>query len=78
MFRSIIKWLWALPLLIPVWGVAQSRPDAVRDTLRKSETYGLRLGLDLSRPLISAFREGYTGLELVGDLRISNRLYLAT
>ena len=77
MYRFIFKWLLALAFLLPVPGAAQSRPDAPADTLRKSETYGLRLGVDLSRPLIGLLKEGYTGLEVVGDYRLSNRLYLA-
>ena len=35
------------------------------------------MGVDISRPVTSFFREGYTGLELVGDYRITDRLYLA-
>ncbi len=77
MYRSTFKWLLALAFLLPVPGAAQSRPDTPPDTLRKSETYGLRLGIDLSRPLIGLLKEGYTGLEVVGDYRLSNRLYLA-
>lgn len=77
MFRSTIKCLLALAFLWPLPGAAQSRPDTPSDTLRKSEAYGIRLGVDLSRPLISAFKDGYTGLEVVGDFRISNRLYVA-
>ena len=77
MYRSIIKWLLALALVMPLSGVAQGRPDAPADTVRKSETYGLRLGVDLSRPLIGVLKEGYSGLEVVGDYRLSNRVYLA-
>lgn len=77
MYRSIIKWLLALALVMPLSGVAQGRPDAAADTVRKSETYGLRLGVDLSRPLIGVLKEGYSGLEVVGDYRLSNRVYLA-
>jgi len=74
MFRSFIK-LWVLSALLctsPLFG-----QEKVRDTTKKSEIYGLRLGVDLSRPLISVFKDGYRGLEITGDYRISQRWYLA-
>lgn len=74
MFRSSIKLTLLLTLLCIFSGFAQKK---VRDTTKKSEIYGLRLGIDLSRPIISLFKEGYQGLEIVGDYRLSNRWYLA-
>ena len=41
------------------------------------QAYGIRVGIDLSRPLRSFLNEDYTGLELIGDFRITNKLYLA-
>ncbi|MBT8209453.1 MAG: hypothetical protein KJP14_02910 [Eudoraea sp.] len=41
------------------------------------QAYGLRVGIDLSRPLRSFLNDNYTGLELIGDFRITNKLYLA-
>ncbi|SFR44755.1 hypothetical protein SAMN04490243_1631 [Robiginitalea myxolifaciens] len=43
----------------------------------RSEAYGLRVGVDLSRILISTLDDKYTGLELVGDYRLKQNLYLA-
>lgn len=43
----------------------------------RSEAYGLRVGIDLSRILISTLDDKYTGLELVGDYRLRQNLYLA-
>lgn len=40
--------------------------------------YNLRVGVDLSRPLLGLNNQDYTGFELVGDLRISDKLYIAT
>ena len=77
MYRSIIKRLLTLTLVLPVLGAAQSRPAKEADTVRRSEKYGLRVGVDLSRPLLSVLREGYTGLELVGDYRLTQNWYLA-
>ncbi|MDO4880626.1 MAG: DUF6048 family protein [Capnocytophaga sp.] len=42
------------------------------------QTYGLRIGADISKPIQSIFDKDYTGFELVGDYRWSYRYYLAT
>lgn len=39
--------------------------------------YGIRLGVDLSRPLRSFLNDDYTGLEIIGDIRITQKLYIA-
>ncbi|MDM9631979.1 DUF6048 family protein [Robiginitalea aurantiaca] len=74
MCRSFIKFSLLLALFCSYTGFGQKK---VRDTTKKSEIYGLRVGIDLSRPLISVFKDGYQGLEIVGDYRLSNRWYLA-
>lgn len=48
-----------------------------KDTTVKSQRYGIRVGIDLSRPARSFFDENYQGFELVGDYRLKQRLYLA-
>ncbi len=47
------------------------------DTVVYKQPYGLRVGIDLSRPITSFFNKNYTGLEFVGDYRISQNLYIA-
>ena len=74
MYRSIIKYLPLLCLWVSLWGHGQ---ETARDTTKKSEVYGLRVGIDLSRPLITALNDKYEGFEIVGDFRISQRLFLA-
>ena len=39
--------------------------------------YGLRVGADLSKLARSAFEKGYSGFEVVGDFRISDKFYVA-
>lgn len=60
-------------------GNAQSKPidTAPKDTVVYKQPYGLRFGIDLSRPTISFFEEEYTGLEFVGDYRLSLKYYLS-
>ena len=48
-----------------------------RDTVVYKQPYGLRVGIDLSRPTIGFLEPEYTGLEIVGDYRISEKLYVA-
>ena len=60
-------------------GLAQIKPVDLKakDTVVYKEAYGLRLGIDLSRPTITFFEPEYTGFEIVGDYRITQNLYLA-
>ncbi len=60
-------------------GYSQSKPIDLqpKDTVAHTDPYGIRVGIDLSRPLISFLKDGYQGLEIVGDYRITNKLYVA-
>jgi len=60
-------------------GFAQDNPADLqpKDIVVYKEAYGLRVGVDLSRPTISFFEPEYTGFEIVGDYRITQNLYLA-
>lgn len=48
-----------------------------KDTVIHKQAYGLRFGIDLSRPTISFFEEEYTGFEIVGDYRLTQKYYIA-
>lgn len=41
------------------------------------QRYGLRIGIDLSKPIRSLVEDGYRGLELLADFRISHNVYIA-
>ena len=72
-FTSLILiWAWSIIGTCPV--LAQ---EVAQDSLEATDPYGLRLGIDLSRPVISVLNEDYTGLELVADFRIRDRLFIA-
>ena len=60
-------------------GWAQDEPINLQpqDTVLQKQTYGLRVGVDLSRIIISQTSEDYTGLEIVGDYRLKQKLYIA-
>ena len=36
--------------------------------------YGLRVGIDISKPIRMLIEPGYKGLELVGDYRLTRKL----
>jgi hypothetical protein len=48
-----------------------------KDTLVYKTGYGLRLGIDISRPILASLDGGYAGYEILGDYRIKKNLYIA-
>ena len=48
-----------------------------QDTVKTIENYGVRVGIDLSKPIISLFNDENKGLELVGDIRVLRNYYAA-
>lgn len=48
-----------------------------KDSVEYKQKYGLRVGVDLSRPVLSFFNEDYTGLEFIGDYRLKENLFIA-
>jgi hypothetical protein len=48
-----------------------------KDTLVYKTSYGLRLGIDISRPILASLDGDYTGYEILGDYRIKKNLYIA-
>jgi len=61
--------------LLPFGASAQT--ELQEDSLQVREKYGLRLGVDLSKPLRTLLDEDYKGLEIGGDYRIYENYYLA-
>ena len=49
----------------------------VKDTLIYKQKYGLRVGVDLSKLARTFFEDDYTGFELMGDYRLTKKIYLA-
>jgi len=57
--------------------MAQEENKKESDTIVKNNKYGLRLGIDLAKPIISLIDENYTGFEILGDFRITKRFNIA-
>ena len=59
-------------------GKAQGKKEiTAKDSIVKSNKYGLRLGLDLARPVRSLVDEYFYGYEIMADFRITDRFYIA-
>ena len=64
---------------IGYWAFCQSEPIDLnpKDTVVYQQSYGLRLGVDISRPITSFLDDNYTGFEIVADYRLNQKLYIA-
>jgi hypothetical protein len=69
--------IFLLLISITVFTSESFAQEAVSDTIAYREKYGLRLGVDISKPLRSVINEDYQGLEIKGDYRIYDDYYLA-
>lgn len=73
MSKSFISLIFLLTSIL----VIGQNEAAQKDTISRKYAYGLRVGIDLSRPILSFLNDNYTGLELVGDFRLTERWWLA-
>ncbi|ESU26619.1 hypothetical protein FLJC2902T_25930 [Flavobacterium limnosediminis JC2902] len=57
-----------------------SAQEKAKDTLTqgRTERYGIRVGLDLHRLAKNIYDKDYTGFEVVGDYRLTKKVYIAT
>lgn len=47
------------------------------DSIVYKSPYGIRIGIDISKPILKLTNNDYTGFEIVGDYRIKKNLYIA-
>lgn len=76
MLRSFISF-FLFVCLFKGFGQEELERRTTGDSVEYKQPYGLRAGVDLSRPIRSFFDDGYTGLEFVADYRLTQNLYLA-
>jgi len=76
MFASSIRSVIIL-LLFSAMAFAQEEKKTVTDTLVYKQKYGLRLGADISKLARTYFDDDYTGFEIMGDYRLTKRIYIA-
>ena len=62
-------------------GYSQEQKKAIEETEKDSivykTPYGIRVGIDISKPILARFNDDYTGFEVVGDYRVSKNFYFA-
>jgi hypothetical protein len=56
----------------------EGKPEVENDSVVYKTNYGLRVGLDISKPIRAGIQDFYSGFELVADYRLSKKWYLAT
>ncbi|MBV7270335.1 hypothetical protein KCG49_14160 [Winogradskyella sp. WHY3] len=56
---------------------AQENKKTVKDTLVYKQKYGLRLGADMSKLARTFLDDDYSGFEIMGDYRLTKKIYLA-
>ncbi len=68
-----------LLIIISVDGFSQEqeKSDVKKDSVTYKTGYGLRLGLDISKPIKSILDDSYSGFEITGDYRITKNWYAA-
>lgn len=56
-----------------IWAQNEAKVDSLVNEIR----YGLRLGVDISKPIRMFLEPDYKGLELVGDYRLTRNFFIA-
>ena len=59
-----------------VTGASQEEASPKDSTIYKQK-YGLRLGTDIGKLIRTAVDKNYSGFEIIGDFRITKKLYIA-
>lgn len=77
MYKYIISLCF---IIVCLQGYSQktNNSEIKKDTITYKTGYGLRIGVDISKPALSFVDKSYSGLEIVGDYRISKNWYAAT
>ncbi len=76
MFRFFIS-ICFLFVFVNGFSQKQKLEENKKDTVIYKSAYGLRLGVDISKPIKTLIDGSYNGFEIVGDYRITKRLYIA-
>ena len=78
MKQNILRFCISILLFAVSFSANAQEEETPKDSIKLNDKYGLRIGLDISRPIISLFNDDFKGFELVGDFRMSKNLYIAT
>ena len=73
--RHISAFIFSILFSLPA--LAQTTEKKADSIPVKTERYGVRVGVDIYKLIKSTFDKDYKGLELVGDYRLTKKIYLA-
>lgn len=59
------------------WAQDKEQKEQKQDSIAYPNQFGLRLGVDISKPIRSLLDENYQGFEVVADYRITESYYIA-
>ena len=76
-FKYFISLVFLLLISFSTLAQTESEIESIPDSLRIKKKYGLRVGLDLSKPIRTFFDDDYSGFEIVADYRLTKDLYIA-
>lgn len=66
-----------LLMFVPLTSFSQDNNTKEQDTIIYKQKYGLRLGVDIYKPIRSFIDDDFTGFEINADYRLTKRVYLA-
>lgn len=55
----------------------EEKATVANDTLPKLDTFPLRIGVDISKPIRMLLEDDYQGFEITADFRVSKKFYIA-
>lgn len=75
--KHTLKSIFSIALLLV--SLSTWAQDKKKDTLQtgKTQRYGIRVGVDLHRLAKSIYDDNYKGFEIVGDYRLTKKIYIA-
>lgn len=78
--KHMLKYITSLVIALLTFTVNAQTKEAIKtsqDTLVYKKNYGLRVGADISKPIIASQNDHFSGFELVADYRLKKDLYIA-
>ena len=68
---------YSFSILFVLVSLVNSAQEQPKDTIKKTQRYGLRIGADISKLARTLYDKNYKGLELVADYRLTKKMYIA-
>ena len=74
----MLRYIISICFFIAGISITAQETKKEKDTVPYKDRYGIRVGLDVVLPFYTLFSDDKKGFELVGDFRLTNRIYLAS